>query len=82
MRNKFINWLCEQAREDERIIFLTADLGYSVIEPFQNEFPNRCINVGVAEQNMVGMAAGLASEGFLPYTYSVVFFQLSDVLNN
>lgn len=74
MRNKFINWLCEQAREDERIIFLTADLGYSVIEPFQNEFPNRCINVGVAEQNMVGIAAGLASEGFLPYTYSIGIF--------
>jgi transketolase len=74
MRNTFINWLCDAARSDDRIILITADLGYSVIEPFANEYPDRFINVGVAEQNMVGIAAGLASEGLRPYTYSIGIF--------
>jgi transketolase len=53
---------------------LTADLGFSVIEPFVSQFPGQFFNVGVAEQNMVGIAAGLASEGFRPYTYSIGIF--------
>ena len=74
MRSHFIKWLCNTARHDKRIILLTADLGYSVIEPFADQFPDRFINVGIAEQNMVGIAAGLASEGFRPYTYSIGIF--------
>ncbi len=74
MRNSFINWLCEKASADERIVFLTADLGYSVVEPFAKKYPNRFFNIGVAEQNMVGVAAGLASEGLRPYTYSIGVF--------
>lgn len=74
MRNTFISWLCNTAKTDDRIILITADLGYSVIEPFAEEFPDRFINVGVAEQNMVGIAAGLASEGLRPYTYSIGIF--------
>ena len=74
MRETFINWLCQQAATDPRIVLLTADLGYSVVEPFANQFPSRFINVGVAEQNMVGLAAGLASEGLRPYTYSIGIF--------
>ena len=57
-----------------RIVLLTADLGYSVVETFADQFPSRFINVGVAEQNMVGLAAGLASEGLRPYTYSIGIF--------
>ncbi len=74
MRNTFISWLCDAAKADDRIILITADLGYSVIEPFANMFPDRFINAGVAEQNMVGIAAGLASEGLRPYTYSIGIF--------
>ena len=74
MRSTFINWLCKKANEDERIVLLTGDLGYGVIEPFASKFQNRFINVGVAEQNMVGIASGLASEGFLPFTYSIGIF--------
>jgi transketolase len=69
-----MDWLCQQASTDQRIILLTADLGFSVVEPFANQFPDRFINVGVAEQNMVGIAAGLASEGLRPYTYSIGIF--------
>lgn len=74
MRSTFIDWLTKKAKSDERIILLTADLGYSVVEKFANEFPDRFINVGVAEQNMTGIAAGLASDGMRPYTYSIGIF--------
>ena len=74
MRVAFIKWLCERARDDASVVLLTADLGYSVIEPFVSEFPGQFFNIGVAEQNMVGIAAGLASEGFRPYTYSIGVF--------
>jgi len=74
MRTAFINWLCSRAATDSAIVLLTADLGYSVVETFAEAFPDRFINVGVAEQNMVGIAAGLASEGYKPYTYSIGIF--------
>jgi len=74
MRSAFINWLCSQAATDPAIVLLTADLGYSVVEPFAEAFPDRFLNIGVAEQNMVGIAAGLASEGYKPYTYSIGIF--------
>ena len=74
MRNSLISWLISKSELDSRIFLLTADLGYSVVEPFQKAFPDRFLNVGVAEQNMTGIAAGLATEGFLPYTYSIGCF--------
>jgi transketolase len=62
------------AAADERVILLTGDLGYMVMEPFRARFPDRFINVGVAEQNMIGVATGLAEAGFRPYTYSIATF--------
>ena len=59
---------------DERIVLLTGDLGFSVLEPFAERFPDRYFNVGVAEQNMIGMATGLAEAGFIPFVYSIVTF--------
>ena len=64
MRNMFINELVSLARTHSNIMLVVGDLGYSVIEPFAEEFPERFINAGVAEQNMMGLAGGLASEGF------------------
>ena len=55
-------------------MLLTADLGYSALEPFANQFPDRFLNVGVAEQNMVAVATGLAEAGFIPYCYSIAPF--------
>lgn len=74
MRTAFIQTLIELARADERVLLLTADLGYTVVEPFTEEFPKRFINVGVAEQNMVGIATGLAQAGFIPFLYSISNF--------
>jgi transketolase len=71
MRNSFIKTLMEQARQDERIFLLCGDLGYSVLEPFAEAFPERFINVGIAEQNMVGLAAGLSLEGYTVFCYSI-----------
>lgn len=74
MRTMFIDTLLELAGEDDRIFLLCGDLGYSVLEPFFERFPNRFINVGVAEQNMIGIAAGLAQGGYVAFCYSIANF--------
>lgn len=74
MRDTFVNCLIEQAKIDERIFLVTPDVGFSVLERFVDKFPDRYLNVGIAEQNAVGIAAGLALSGKLPYVYSMVPF--------
>ena len=74
MRTAFIETLCELAEQDERIWLLTGDLGFSVLERFAHRFPKRYVNMGVAEQNMTGVAAGLALEGKIVFTYSIANF--------
>ncbi len=56
------------------MVLLTGDLGFTVVEPFAERFPDRFVNVGVAEQNLVGLATGMAEAGLLPYTYSLASF--------
>ena len=74
MRAAFAKTLTELADRDPRILLLTGDLGYMALEPFADKHPGRFFNVGVAEQNMVGLATGLAEAGFIPYVYSIVPF--------
>jgi len=74
MRAAFISTLVEIAKLDPRIILLTGDLGYLAVEPFAEQFSERFFNVGVAEQDMVGLATGLAESGFIPFVYSIVPF--------
>jgi len=74
MRNTFISELLQHARKNDNIVLIVGDLGYSVVEPFAEEFPDRYINAGVAEQNMTGIAAGMASEGYHVFTYSIANF--------
>ena len=74
MRLEFVKTLLEMAEADERILLLTGDLGFLVLEPFRDRFPERFFNVGVAEQNMVGLSTGLAEAGFIPFLYSIVTF--------
>jgi len=74
MRNAFIQELVTLARQHPQIALIVGDLGYSVIEPFADEFPDRFVNAGVAEQNMTGLAAGMASEGYHVFTYSIANF--------
>lgn len=74
MRGTFARILCELADQDERVVLLTGDLGFTVLEPFRDRFPKRFFNVGVAEQNMVGVATGLAEAGMVPFCYSIGTF--------
>lgn len=74
MRSAFIETLEELAKKDKRIFLITGDLGYNVLEPFQKKFPRQFLNAGVAEQNMTGMAAGLALSGKIVFTYSIANF--------
>lgn len=74
MRNAFIEELTALAATYENIALIVGDLGYSVIEEFADRFPDRFINAGVAEQNMTGLAAGMASEGYHVFTYSIANF--------
>jgi transketolase len=74
MRTAFIQELILQARKNPKIFLVVGDLGFSVVEPFAKEFPDRFLNAGVAEQNMTGVAAGLASEGYHVFTYSIANF--------
>lgn len=74
MRRAFAETLAELATRDPRIVLLTADLGFMALDPFSDAHPDRFFNVGVAEQNMVGVATGMAEAGFIPYVYSIVNF--------
>lgn len=71
MRSAFIRSLGDLMRRDERVMLLTADLGFGVVEELAHERPLQFLNVGVAEQNMMGVAAGLASCGRIVFTYSI-----------
>lgn len=71
MRNTFVSTLCDLAAEDDRIWLLTGDLGFNVLDCFKDHFPNRFVNAGIAEQNMTGVAGGLAIYGNVPFTYSI-----------
>ncbi|MCC7531227.1 MAG: 1-deoxy-D-xylulose-5-phosphate synthase, partial [Candidatus Melainabacteria bacterium] len=74
MRKAFIEKLIELAEKDRRIHLLTGDLGFFVVEPFAERFADRFINAGVAEQNMMGMATGMAEAGMIPFVYSIATF--------
>lgn len=74
MRNAFVEELIEAAAINPKIVLMVGDLGYGVVEPFAQRYPERFFNAGVAEQNMMGMAAGLASEGFHVFVYSIANF--------
>ena len=74
MRTAFIRTLTELAELDHRINLVVGDLGFGVVEPFAERYPNQFLNVGVAEQNMTGIAAGMALCGKVVFTYSIANF--------
>ena len=74
MRNAFVESLTELAASDARIMLLTGELGFGIFEEFAKRFPKQFLNVGVAEQNLTGVATGLVLEGRIPFTYSLANF--------
>ncbi len=71
MRNAFIDGLMEAANVDPSVALFTGDLGFSVVEKFQNRFPKQFINTGVNEQSMIGIASGFSAEGNHSFVYSI-----------
>ena len=74
MRKTCLNMVYELAKKDERIVFVGSDLGAGLLEEMKNEMPERWYMEGVAEQNIIGLAAGLAMEGFIPYVNTIATF--------
>jgi transketolase len=74
VRTTFLNTLFELAKQDPRIVFITGDLGFGVAERYMEELPKQFVNAGVAEQNMTGMAVGMALSGKIVFTYSIANF--------
>lgn len=73
-RKDVLNILIEYARKDETLVLLVGDMGFGAIDKFQEEFPDRIYNIGIMEQGMVGIAAGMAMTGLTPVVYSMVNF--------
>lgn len=71
MRDSFVRRLCELASRDPRIMLITGDLGFGVLDEYAKRFPRQFLNAGVAEQNMTGVATGLALHGRIVFTYSI-----------
>jgi transketolase len=71
MRDRFIQTLCQIAEKDPRIMLITGDLGFAVLDDYRRRFPRQFINAGVAEQNMTLVATGMALEGHIVFTYSI-----------
>ncbi|MCP2126908.1 transketolase family protein [Bradyrhizobium ottawaense] len=71
MRDGFVDTLTELAGEDERVMLVTADLGFGIFNKYIEQFPSRFLNVGVAEQNMIGISTGLALDGWKIFAYSI-----------
>jgi len=74
MRKLFIDILCEKVKKYKKTFFIVGDLGFNVIEPFQKKFPKNFLNAGIAEQNMAGIAAGMSSQGYKVFIYSIANF--------
>ena len=76
MRRFFVDQLSSTMEADESIVVLLGDLGYGLFDKLRSKFPDRCINVGAAEQLMVGSAVGIALENKIPVCYSITPFLL------
>ena len=74
MRRDFAKLLLTEMEENEKIVVLTADLGYGLLDNIRNTFPTRFFNIGSSEQLMIGSAAGMALEGKIPICYSITPF--------
>ena len=74
MRDEFIRALTTIAADRPEVMLITGDLGFSVLDEFRARFPRQFLNIGVAEQNMTGVATGMSLEGRVVFTYSIGSF--------
>lgn len=76
MRAQIIDAIYDRMASDPDVFFLTADMGIGLVEKFQEAFPDRYANVGIAEQNLIGVSAGLVNLGFRPFAYTISNFAI------
>ena len=74
MRQQIINAIHRRMATDPRVFFVIADVGINLVEPLARDYPDRFINVGIAEQNMIGVCAGLVNGGYRPICYTITNF--------
>lgn len=74
MRKQFGKTITELAEKDDKIVLLIGDFGYSIIDEFKSKFPERFFNMGICEQSMISIAAGMAMEGLKPYVFTITPF--------
>ncbi|ADU62981.1 MAG: transketolase [Pseudodesulfovibrio sp.] len=74
MRKKCLDMVHELARRDGRVVFIGSDLGFKTLDAFREELPDQFFIEGISEQNVVGMAAGMALEGRIPYVNTIATF--------
>ncbi len=74
MRDAFVGGVCERMAGNNQIFFLSADFGAPALDEIKREFKDRFINVGIAEQNLINVAAGLALENYIVYAYAIAPF--------
>jgi len=74
MRKAFGEWIAKKAEEDKDIYLIVGDIGYGIFDEFRAKFPDRFINIGICEQTMIGVAAGIALSGFKPYVFTITPF--------
>jgi len=73
-RREFIDTLCELAEVDDSIVFIVPDVGFLYVDKFKDKFPDRYFNLGVTEEAIMAIAAGMALSGLKPYVYSMINF--------
>lgn len=74
MRNQIIDQIYIEMKKDKNIFFLTADMGINLVEKIEKDYPERFLNVGIAEQNLIGVASGLINSGFKVVAYTISNF--------
>jgi len=74
MRKVFADWLVTKAIADPNIILIVGDIGFGLFDEYRELFPDRFINIGICEQSMISVAAGMALEGWKPYVYTITPF--------
>ena len=75
-RKAFLQTLTELAEKDDKVIFIIGDVGFSFVENYKERFPKQFLNCGVMEQTMMGLAVGMANEGYKPWVYTMKNFIL------
>ena len=74
MRKQFGKTIVELAEADNKVILVSGDIGYGIFDEYRKRFPERFINIGICEQSMISVAAGMALEGLKPYVYTITPF--------